>query len=202
MGSDDFSFRFQCGYTKPVFRINLEDKEDITRCIWLHYVHFQVHAELDQLRKGLFETLQFELLTIRYPSEVWNMFAASEDFEVTPAFLCDSVLIDYSHNGSNNRTKEETIIYNWNEYIFGLPKADGEVRLADVLLFMSGSSKVPATGFPKTPTIRFTDVDCFPTASTCDVSLMFPRKMALLEFEQFQVKMNFCIKGSYGFGTI
>ena len=24
----------------------------------------QVHAELDQLRKGLFETLQFELLTI------------------------------------------------------------------------------------------------------------------------------------------
>ena len=180
----------------------MEDKEDITRCIWLHYVHFQVHAELDQLRKGLFETLQFELLTIRYPSEVWNMFAASEDFEVTPAFLCDSVLIDYSHNGSNNRTKEETIIYNWNEYIFGLPKADGEVRLADVLMFMSGSSKVPATGFPKTPTIRFTDVDCFPTASTCDVSLMFPRKMALLEFEQFQVKMNFCIKGSYGFGTI
>ncbi len=68
MGSDDFSFRFQCGYSKPVFRINLEDKEDITHCVW--FIVFgslclvQVHAELDQLRKGLFETLQFELLTI------------------------------------------------------------------------------------------------------------------------------------------
>ncbi len=52
--------------------------------------------------------------------------------------------------------------------IFGLSEADGEVRLADVMMFMSGSSKVPATGFPKTPTIRFTDVDC---VSTSDVSI-------------------------------
>ncbi len=117
--------------------INLEDKELV-----LHYVHCLIRVCLklfvahDKIRCGIC------LLRQKFSCVI----------------LCDSVLIDYSHNG---RTKEETII---NEYIFGLPKADGEVRLADVLMFMSGSSKVPATGFPKTPTqssfFVFCDFNC------------------------------------------
>lgn len=202
MEKEEFSFRFQCGYNKPDFRVTLADKEDMLRSIWLHYVHFQVHAELDQFRKGLFETLQFELLTISYADEVWAMFAASDDFEVTPAYLCDSMEIHYSPNGSNNRTKEETIIYNWNEYVFSLSQADSKVHLRDVMKFICGSSKIPATGFGTTPSIRFTDVDCLPTVSTCDVSVTFPRKMALLEYEDFCEKLNFCVMGSYGFGKV
>ena len=85
---------------------------------------------------------------------------------------------------------------NWNEYIFGSTLGGCD----DVYEWLVKSScNRTSKNLPKTPTIRFTDVDCLPTVSTCDVSLMFPRKMALL---QFQTKMNFCIKGSYGFGTI
>ena len=68
-----------------VFRINLEvnleDKEDITRC----YITY---------------TFKYTQSLISYVKER-NMFAASEDFEVTPAYLCDSISIDYSHNGSD-----------------------------------------------------------------------------------------------------
>ena len=89
-----------------------------------------------------------------------------------------------------------TIMYNWNEYIFGSTLGGCD----DVYEWLVKSScNRTSKNLPKTPTIRFTDVDCvdcLPTVSTCDVSLMFPRKMALLQFQ------TFCIKGSYGFGTI
>lgn len=68
--------------------------------------------------------------------------------------------------------------------------------------FISGSSSVPATGFDKIPSIKFTDVDSLPTVSTCDVSITFPRKMSLLKYEEFEQKMDFCIRGSYGFGKV
>ena len=180
----------------------MDDKGELVRCVWLHYVHFQVHAELEQLRKGIYQTLQFELLTISYPNEVWVMLAASDDFKVTPEFLCDSFSVQYSHNGSNNRTKEETIIFHWNEYIFNCPQTTGTVCLSDVMKFISGSSRVPATGFDKAPSVKFTDVECLPTVSTCDISITFPRKMAMLKYEEFQEKLDFCILGSYGFGKV
>ncbi len=125
----------------------------------------QVHAELDQLRKGLFETLQFELLTIsqvllRQRTLKWHLL------------LCDFISIDYCV--LTIAPIEEAIMYNWNEYIFGLWSFwNRPAKYAWRMLW------VPATGFPKTSTIRFTDVDCLPTVSTCDVSLMFPRKMAV-----------------------
>lgn len=134
-----------------------------------------MHAELEQLRKGIYQTLQFELLTISYPNEVWGMLTASDDFKVTPAFLCDSFSVQYSCTGSNNRTKEETIVLYWNEYIFNCPSTTGTVSVGDVMKFISGSSSVPATGFDKIPSIKFTDVDSLPTVSTCDVSITFRR---------------------------
>lgn len=130
------------------------------------------------------------------------MLTASDDFKVTPAFLCDSFSVQYSCTGSNNRTKEETIVLYWNEYIFNCPSTTGTVSVGDVMKFISGSSSVPATGFDKIPSIKFTDVDSLPTVSTCDVSITFPRKMSLLKYEEFEQKMDFCIRGSYGFGKV
>ena len=65
-------------------------------------------------------------------------------FVVTPEYLCDSFVIEYSDNGSNKRTKEEAIIMYWYEYIEQCHRRD-DVSVGDVLKFLSGSSKVPAT---------------------------------------------------------
>ncbi len=46
-------------------------------CIWLHYVFFAVHAELDQLIKGIRETLQMELPICTYPEEVYLLLVPS-----------------------------------------------------------------------------------------------------------------------------
>lgn len=192
-------FRFHCGYSKPC--ISLDDKDEFIHSIWLHFVHFNPHAELEQLRKGLHQTLQVELLALTYSNELWAVLAASPIFEVTPKLLLDSLVVHYSENGSNSRTKEEALIYMWSEYVTE-SSSRVDVTTQEIIKFMSGSSKLPATGFENTPTVFFTDEDRLPTASTCDISITFPRTMALLEYDVFCSKMDMCILGSYGFGSV
>ena len=167
--------------------------------MWLHYVLFLPHAELAQLRKGLYETLQFEGLVIGHPGEVWNVLAASTLFDVTPKYLKDAFAVNYSPNGSNWRTKEEAIIYFWFEYITECAGGGDDVSMQEIF---SGSSKMPAEGFDGTPKIHFCEDDRLPTVSTCDLSITFPRSMGLLEYEQFKTKMTMCILGSYGYGNV
>ena len=40
--------------------------------------------------------------------------------------------------------------------------------VGEIWKFMSGSSRIPATGFDTTPKVRFNDKDCLPPVSTCD----------------------------------
>ena len=40
------------GYTKPLFRAEMEDREEISRTIALHYTLLQSKAEMDQLKQG------------------------------------------------------------------------------------------------------------------------------------------------------
>ena len=107
LNEDIFNFCFQCGFSKPTVQVSLKDKEDIIRSVWTHYIFFRVYAELVQLKKGLDETLKFGLITCAYPQEVWSLFAASTLFVVTPEYLCDSFVVEYSDNSSNICTKEE-----------------------------------------------------------------------------------------------
>lgn len=85
--------------------------------MWLHFVLFQPHAELVQIRKSLYNTLQFEILIIQYPKEMRAILAASDLFDLTAKDLCDAFVVKYSPNGSNRRTKEEAIIYYWFENV-------------------------------------------------------------------------------------
>ena len=186
--------------------ITIDDKQTMVRSVWLHFVLFQPHAELEQLREGLRKTLLFEHLVCNYSKEIWELLASSDAFNVTPQFLCDSFVIQYSANGSNNRTREEAVVYMWFEYITDSSgedsSGDNAVKIEEILQFMSGSSKIPATGFDGTPTIRFTDGDRLPKVSTCDLSITFSRKMGNLTYEQFNERMTLAIQGSKGFGLV
>ena len=146
----EFDFHFQCGYQKLTPSVTLEDKEMLIRCVWLHFVLYSLLAELKQLQKGLLETLQFKHLVDNYTKEVWGLLAASNMYEITSKFLCDSFVVQYSFNGSNNRIQEESIVFSWYEYISDCADRD-DIRVGDVLYFLTGSSKVPATGFDSTP---------------------------------------------------
>lgn len=114
---EEFDFRFDCGYTKPTCQIELSDREEIIKCLWLHYVFFRPHAELEQLKRGLRETLQLEALVDMHPEEMRSFLVASADFDITADYLLDSFIILYSQQGDNKRTAEEAVIMNWNDYV-------------------------------------------------------------------------------------
>lgn len=196
---NELDVRFDCGYTKPSHLIDLSHREEIIKALWLHYVFFSPHAELDQLKKGFRETLQMERLVCLHPCVVLGFLIASRDFDVTADYLLDSFVINYSDEGCNKRTAEEALILNWNDYVnqcIGDP-----VSIGDVLQFFSGSSRLPASGFSNIPSIHFTDEERLPKASTCDLSIVFSRSWGHLSFEEFKDKMDLSIRNSFGFGN-
>ena len=100
--------------------MGIADRDQVVKCIWLHFIFFVPHAELEQLKKGFRETLQMELLVVLHPSEMRSFLAASSDYDITPDYLLDSFIVHYSDQGSNKRTTEEAIMVNLSDYIMDL----------------------------------------------------------------------------------
>ena len=130
------SCRFECGYSKPTQRIGLSNKQEVIKALWLHHVFFNPHAELDQLKKGFGETLEMERLVCLYPHNVVEFLEHSKSFDVTAEFLLESFVVEYSLQGSNSRTPEETIILSSNEYVDECSRQDKPtVSLSDIIQF-------------------------------------------------------------------
>ena len=150
---------------------------------------------------------------------------ASDAFEITPDYLIESFVIIYSENGSNNRTKEEAVVFLLFDYISDCKGIDvskilhkifnfklflflhltdrKDVSLSLFLKFFTGAAMLPACGFSADPKICFTsDESRLPLASTCDLSITFPRSMGLLSENEFKTKLDFCILGSAGFDQV
>ena len=97
--------------------MDISEKENIIRTIWLHYVFFRPHCELEQLCKGFRETLQVELLVCLHPEKIHGVLATSTSYEITPEFFLEEFAIHYSDAGCNNCTKEEAVILHWSEFV-------------------------------------------------------------------------------------
>ena len=113
----DYDFLYSCGYTKATAQVKMEDREELIKIVWLHFVKFHPYYELEQLRDGLHQSLNMDELIVSDPYKIWGTLVSSTKFEVTPNFICDSYVVTYSDQGSNNRTKEEAIILHWFEYV-------------------------------------------------------------------------------------
>ena len=72
----------------------------------------------------------------------------------------------------------------WCEYVTECA-GRGDISFSMVLNFISGASKLLASGFDVYPSVRFTDLDVLPYVSTCDLSLTFPRSYSLLPYQEF-----------------
>ena len=62
-----------------------------------------------------------------------------------------------------------------------------ECDVADLLVFVSGSSRMPPTGFHRTPVIEFQHDHSaiLPTASTCEISIHIPT--CITDYQLFSV---------------
>ena len=81
-------------------------------------------------------------------------------------------------------------------------EGDLECDLADLLVFVSGSSRVPPTGFHRTPVIEFQHDHSaiLPTASTCEISIHIPT--CITDYQLFKDNMVLALKGNDGFGIV
>lgn len=81
--------------------------------------------------------------------------------------------------------------------------SDGKTgcTIGDVLVFFTGTNRVPPLGFEKAPTVSFLDQDAiFATASTCDVRLRLPTKYGD-DLEGFKQALIMSVKDNDGFGA-
>ena len=214
----DVDFIYSSGFTKPISKITIDDRDQLIRTMWLHYTIYHPHAELEQLRIGLCDTLDVGTLVVTHPRCMWSLLASKGlHLAVTcDDYLIDSFVINFSCQGSNSRILEESIIFKWFEYItecegkftkefhtnYYLGK-NRDVSLPTILQFLSGSSQIPVTGFNFDPKIYFsTEENKLPWVSTCDVSITFPTSLSGLSLDEFTAKMDLCMLGSAGFGTV
>ena len=117
MQQEQYDFRFNCGCAKPTTAMTFGDKEEFINAVWLHYVFFQPHAELEQLRKGFRETLQVEIIACVHGKCLHSVLAATPAFDPTSKHLLDELAVNYAPERSNMRMQEEAIMLYWSDYI-------------------------------------------------------------------------------------
>ena len=114
---DNFDFLIACGYTKATSLVKMTDVQQLVKAVWLHFVKFNIRVELEELRKGLRETLEFHKVVSTYPDCVWKFLVSSTTYNLTSSYLQSVFVIIYSDEGSNFRIHEEAIVFSWLEYI-------------------------------------------------------------------------------------
>ncbi|KAF3856847.1 hypothetical protein F7725_017570 [Dissostichus mawsoni] len=108
----------------------------------------------------------------------------------------NSSVID-SPPGSNRRLGESQTLGYWADYLLDCEESQTAVSLEDVLMFATGLTSLPPSGFEPSPGIEFLDDSPFPMANTCSNTLKLP----LLEsYNVFKSKMDFGMQNSPGFG--
>ena len=97
--------------------VKLAVVRQLVRTVLLHYVKFRPCVELEELRRGIRETLLFDSLILTHADCVWKLLVSSKLYNVTPSYLQDAFVIHYSVEGSNNRIDEEADVLSY-DYIY------------------------------------------------------------------------------------
>ena len=94
--------------------MTLSDKKEFIRAIWLHHIFFSVHAELEQLRKGLRNTLQVELLACIHGEHLHSLLTSTRAFDLTSENLVDElVIIKQEDTRRGDQTTVNVVIKVW-----------------------------------------------------------------------------------------
>ena len=209
-------FRFEAGYTKPV--VSFENKAELIRCICLHYLVISTLPEIDQFIEGLKTSGVLEFIR-NNPNQSRKLLQLNEDQRLTAEIVDELFHFSFSEEGSNKRTSEEAIAFNFTHYLEDVeagevtttildPETDGittcKVGLEHILQFVTGCPVVPATGFDTNLTCMFDHVDCDKklTVNTCSCTLNFPVSELLKDYQSFKNEFTECIFSSPGFGKV
>ena len=115
LSTEEYDFRFACGVTKAISRIELPDKSKIIDALCLHYVILVSLAELEQLRRGL-AIQKFNSLMESVPTVIRTAFEPPIQ-KISSGVIQDMYTTMFSPSGSNKRVIEESIVMSWVRYL-------------------------------------------------------------------------------------
>ena len=135
--------------------------------------------------------------------------------ETLTADLLDDIFQPlFSPEGSNKRTNEERLVFNFNQKLENIEKekvveelseTEVTINLSHILMFTTGASEIPAIGLIPRPSIRFdhsTREERKLSVSTCANILTLPVSDKMTSLETFQKEFMFCMLNSPGFGEL
>ena len=114
--SEDFVFLLDCGFPKPLALLQLAERDEVVECAIVHYTHHRIRGELDQLKEGLAKVGVLEAIT-RDPDLFKPLFCWDSSVQVTTGYIRWLFDPKLSEVGSNARSQEEDLLYNWEEYL-------------------------------------------------------------------------------------
>ncbi|KAK3701595.1 hypothetical protein QZH41_007413 [Actinostola sp. cb2023] len=107
-------FRFKAGYSKPI--VPFEAKEEFIRCICLHYLILSTLPEIEQFIQGLKINGVLELIR-NNPCQSRKLLQFSENEKLTADRVDKLFHFVLSPSGSNRRSSEEAITFNFTHYL-------------------------------------------------------------------------------------
>ncbi|XP_067036310.1 uncharacterized protein [Acropora muricata] len=123
VSQQEYEFLINCGYPKALRDCVLDDKTEMVQCVILHYTHYRIRTELDQIKEGLAKV--GVLSAIKRRPNIWKLLlCADRRLDITVEYIRQLFEPLFSETGSNARLVEEDLIYNWKEYL----KEMGKIR--------------------------------------------------------------------------
>ena len=111
LNSDEFAFRYECGFAQPTSTLALKDSERIVTTIAMHYSIVQCMAQLAQLQDGLRSLNVLDMMQAN-PTVTRPLLIHSPQV-LTADHLYDMLSPQLSLVGSNKRDKEEAAYMHW-----------------------------------------------------------------------------------------
>ena len=137
MSGDDFEFLIDCGYSKPLRDYVLDDKKEMLECVILHFTHYRIRAEVDQLKEGLAKV--GVLPAIQSRPNLWKpLLCHTESLKVIPDYIRRLFEPVFSAMGSNARRAEEDSSYHWEEYLKEMGKNVSPLFWSQLVGFTKG----------------------------------------------------------------
>mgnify|MGYP002804209308 CR=1 FL=1 len=125
----DCSLRFKAGYAKPI--VTTEDKDELLRCISLHYLLLSGLVELKQFIEGL--KLNGVLQRLReHPRQAHHLLMSSAKNRLIAEVLYELFICMFSPEGSNKRASEKAIALNFFRYLEAVDTNEVKSNLLDL----------------------------------------------------------------------
>ncbi|KAM3623428.1 uncharacterized protein V6R79_011030 [Siganus canaliculatus] len=171
------------------------DKKIIIKDFMQWYFIYRNHFSIQRFKDGL------SALNVTHALEqhasIFKAFMCTSVEPLTATTLEDLFKVQLSEQGTTRRQEETRALTFWRDYLLDTEEKQTGLSLAEILMFATGLSSLPPSGFNPRPKLVFQRVSRFPCSRTCANTMEIPLSMT---YEEFQKDMDFGIKNAPGFG--